>query len=250
YMSFERMRGHLAQAVHPIPVFIADEKTCEADWLRPEEARRTLFYRGFLMDEMDDGGVFLDRLIALGATVINTYESEIRMDKAWFVLFHDETIRPLLTARERELIDAYLPYTCDIGGHNAASLIEHKSRYVFKEKHSFGGKGIHFGEETPAEELSALFDDHPGEWTAQEVVPIAPAMFPVDAGFRSELQKVVFGLYLYGSRVNGMLFRASTHSRIVNVTVGSARLAWAFPANETTRAELVTSLREAAGVGV
>lgn len=250
YLSFERMREHIAQAVHPIPVFIADEKTCDAEWLTPEEARRTLFYRGFLMDEMDDGGAFLDRLIALGAIVINTYEAEIRMDKSWFVLLHDETIRQLLTQRERDLIDAYLPYTCDVDRHNAAALVERKSRYVFKEKHSFGGKGIHFGEETPAEELTALFNDHPGAWTAQEVVPIAPAIFPSDAGFRSEPQKIVFGLFVYGSHVNGMLLRASTQSRVVNVTVGSAKVAWAFTANETTRAELVTTLREASCVGI
>ena len=92
--------------------------------------------------------------------------------------------------------------------------------------------------------------DRFNEATAQEVVPIAPTLFPVDEGFRSEPQKVVFGLYLYGSRVNGMLFRASTQSRIVNVTLGSARLACAFSANEASKAELVTSLREAAGVGV
>ncbi len=250
YMSFERMRGHIARAVHPIPVFIADEKTCEEEWLTPEEARRTLFYRGFLMDEMDDGGAFFDRLKALGATVINTYEAEIRMDKGWFVLLHDEAIRQLLTPRERELIDAYLPYTCDVDRDNAASLIERKARYVFKEKHSFGGKGIHFGDETPAEELRVLFDEHPGAWTAQEVVPLAPTLFPFDAGFRSEPQKVVFGLYLYGSRVNGMLLRASTRSRIVNVTAGNARLAWAFSASERTRAELVSSLREASVVGI
>lgn len=250
YLSFERMRGHIARAVHPIPVFIADEKTCEADWLKPEEARRTLFYRGFLMDEMDDGGAFLDRLIALGATVINMYEAEIRMDKAWFVLLHDETIRRLLTPRERDLIDAWLPYTCDVDRHNAASLIEHKSRWVFKAKHSFGGLGIRFGEETPEEELRALFDDHPGEWTAQEIVPLAPTTFPADAGFRSEPQKVVFGLFLYGSRANGILLRASTGSRIVNVTAGNARIAWAFCANETTKTELATSLREAGCVGI
>lgn len=250
YLSFDRMREHIARAVHPIPVFIADEKTCDAGWLTPEEAKSTLFYRGFLMDEMDDGGAFLDRLVALGATVINTYESEIRMDKGWFTLLHDESIRQLLTPRERDIIDAHLPYTCDVDRSNAASLIENKSRWVFKEKHSFGGKGIYFGEETPAEELSALLNDHPGAWTAQQVVPLAPAAFPADAGFRSEPQKVVFGLFLYGSRVNGLLLRASTSSSIVNVTVGNARVAWTFCASETSKAELATSLREAGCVGI
>lgn len=250
YMSFERMRGHIAQAVHPIPVFIADEKTCKEEWLTQEEARRTLFYRGFLMDEMDDGGAFLDRLVGLGATVINTYESEIRMDKGWFVLLHDQGVRQLLTPRERELIDAYLPYTCDVDRHNAASLIADKSRWVFKEKHSFGGKGICFGVETPAEELRALLEQHPDAWTAQQVVPLAPTVFPADGALRSEPQKVVFGMFVYGSRVNGMLFRASTRSPIVNVTAGNARIGWAFCANEKSKAELVNSLREASVVGI
>jgi hypothetical protein len=250
YLSFERMRGHLARAVHPIPVCIADEKTCDADWLKPEEAGRTLFYRGFLMDEMDDGGAFLERLLALGATVINTYESEIRMDKGWFTLLHDAAIREGLTPRERDLIDAYLPYTCDVDPSNIAALVGDKSRYVFKEKHSFGGGGIRFGEETAAEELRALLEAHPGAWTAQQVVPIAPTVFPADTGFDSEPQKVVFGLFVYGSRANGMLFRASTRSRIVNVTAGSARIAWAFCASETAGAELVSGLREARCVGI
>lgn len=250
YLSFERMRGHIARAVHPIPVFIADEKTCEAEWLTPDEARRTLFYRGFLMDEMDDGGAFLERLIALGATVLNMYEAEIRMDKGWFTLLHDETIRRLLTPRERDLIDAYLPYTCDVDRDNAASLIEQKSRYVFKAKHSFGGLGICFGAETPEEELRALLDEHPEAWTAQQVVPLAATAFPADAELRSEPQKVVFGMFVYGSRVNGMLFRASTRSRIVNVTAGNARIGWAFCANENTKAELVNGLREGRCVGI
>jgi hypothetical protein len=250
YLSFERMQGHLSRAAHPIPVCIADEKTYDPDWLRPEEARRTLLFRGFLMDEMDDGGAFLDRLLALGATFINGWEAEIRMDKGWFTILHDETSRQLLTARERDLIDAYLPYTCDADGSNTESLVEDKARWVFKEKHSFGGKGICFGAETPAEELRALLDGHPGAWTAQQVIPLATTTFPADAELRGEPHKVVFGLFLYGSRVNGMLFRASTRSPIVNVTAGSARVAWAFCANETSRAELVTSVREAGRVGV
>src|SRR6185369_9000001 len=66
YLSFERMRAHVARAVSPLPVFIADEKTFDPGWLTPGEAKRTLVFRGFMMDEMDDDGAFLDRLLALG----------------------------------------------------------------------------------------------------------------------------------------------------------------------------------------
>lgn len=250
YLSFERMRGHVARAVAPVPVFIADEKSYDPGWLAPEEARRTLVYRGFMMDEMDDGGAFLDTLLALGTPVVNTYESEIRMNKVWFALFHDEALRPVLSRAERELIARYIPYTCEIDERNRASLIEHKDGYVFKEKQSFGGSGIRIGESTSAEELSALLrGDAARGWTAQELVRALPATFPHDESFRSERQNLVFGMYLYGARANGMLVRASTRSKVVNVTAGDAKLAWAVCVDESTKARIVAGLAGGAGAG-
>ena len=250
YLSFERMRGHVARAASPVPVFIADEKTFDPEWLTAAEAKRTLVFRGFMMDEMDDGGAFLDRLLALGTPVVSTYETEIRMNKVWFALFHDESFFPVLTPGERELIAKYIPFTCEIDARNRDALIEHKHRYVFKEKQSFGGKGIHLGEATPAEELKEVLDgDGAGRWVAQELLDAFPVLFPHDESFANESHHLVFGMYLYGTRASGMLVRGSTRSRIVNVTVGNAKLAWAFCVSEAKKTALLTGLREGIGVG-
>jgi hypothetical protein len=250
YLSFERMRAHVARAVSPMPVFIADEKTFDAEWLTPGEAKRTLVFRGFMMDEMDDDGAFLDRLLALGTPVISTYETEIRMNKLWFALFHDESLLSCLTADEREIIARYVPITREVDARNRDALIEHRHRYVFKEKQSFGGQGIYFGESTPAEELrEILAGDAAGRWTAQEVLDTVPAELPHDERFENESHHLVLGLYLYGTRANGMFVRASKGSKVVNVTVGNAKVAWAFCISEAGRAALLAGLQEGIGVG-
>ena len=250
YLSFERMRGHVAREADPVRVFIADEKSYDHGWLTPQEAPRTLVHRGFMMEEMDDDGAFLNQLLALGTPVVNTYESEIRMNKVWFALFHDETISPILSNTERDLISKYIPYTSELDPRNLSFFIERKKKYIFKEKQSFGGKGIRLGEKTSTEELKALLqEDSVGEWIAQELVHALPATFPHDESFRSEPQNLVFGMYLYGSQANGMLVRASTHSKVVNVTAGDAKLAWAVCVNEATKAGIVTGLMEGSSVG-
>ncbi|HYK00412.1 MAG TPA: hypothetical protein VE974_01560 [Thermoanaerobaculia bacterium] len=250
YLSFDRVRGHLQREAAPLPVFIADEKTYDPAWLSEAEARRTLVFRGFMMDEMDDGGAFLDLLIAQGTPVFNTYESELRMNKVWFALLHYEALQSILTPRERALIAKYIPYTCEIDGGNVESLIERRSEYVFKEKQSFGGKGIHVGDETPVEELRAILSgERMRDWTAQQLLHALPATFPHDERFDSEPHNLVFGMYLYGSNAAGMLVRGSTRSRVVNVTVGNAKLAWAFSVSEAARAALVSGLAEAQRAG-
>lgn len=246
YLSFDRVRGHFARAAAPLPVFIADEKTYDPSWLEPEEARRTMVFRGFMMDEMDDEGAFLDRLLALGTPVFNTYESELRMNKVWFALLHDPRYQQLLSERERELIAEYLPYTCEITKDNVRALIERKDEYIFKEKQSFGGKGIHIGAETARDELrEVLAGDRLYNWTAQKLLDAVPATFPHDERFESEPHNLVFGMYLYGTQSAGMLVRGSTRSRVVNVTVGNAKLAWAFSVDDAARAALVSRLTEA-----
>ena len=250
YLSFERMRRHVAREAEPLPVFIADDKSYDPEWLRPKEARRTLVHRGFMMGEMDDGGAFLDQLLELGTPVVNTYESEIRMNKIWFALFHDEKLNRILNEGERDLIRKYIPYTCELNAQNVSHFIEHKNDYIFKEKQSFGGQGIRLGEEASVKELNELFsEDNVSGWTAQKLVDALPATFPHDESFCDESQNLVFGMYLYGSQADGMLVRASRRSKIVNVTAGDAKLAWAMCANEATKAAMVSRLRVSNSAG-
>lgn len=243
YFSFEIMRAYVARAVDPIPVVIADENTYDPAWLAEDEARRTLVHRSCMMEDMDDGGLFLDRLLAAGTLVRNTYESEIRMNKGWFALFHDEAIAPALSATERDLVARWIPYTADLTEANLASFLAQKQAYIFKAKQSFGGAGIRIGDETPADALEAqLRKTGLHHWTVQQLLTAAPMVVPHGENLRGEPSNVVLGLYLYGSRANGMLVRASETSRVVNVTAGHAGAAWGASVSEAAAAELVSSI--------
>lgn len=247
YFSFEIMRGYVARAIDPIPVIIADEKTYDPAWLAEDEARRTLVHRSCMMEDMDDGGRFLERLLAAGTVVRNTYESEIRMNKGWFALFHDETIAPVLSAAERDLVARWIPYTADLTEANVASFLARKQEYIFKAKQSFGGAGIRIGDETPADALEALLRKNGlHNWTVQQLLTAVPMVVPHDESLRGEPSNVVLGLYLYGSRANGMLVRASQTSRVVNVTAGHAGAAWGVSVSEAAAADLVASVSELA----
>lgn len=243
YFNFDRMRDCVAQALAPVPVYIADEKTYDPRWLAGDQARRTFVHRGFMLDEMDDGGAFLDRLLQAGTTVLSTYESEIRTNKAWFGLFHDEAIGSLLNASERALIAKYVPYTCELTDTNLESFLVRKAEYFFKAKLAFGGRGVCAGEEISVEELRALvLQSGVTNWTVQRRIPPIQVEFPVDERLQSERNNVVFGVYLYGPRTNGLLVRASTTSKVVNATTGRAQLAWGLCVSEAEKALLVDRL--------
>jgi hypothetical protein len=243
YLSFDRMKDYLAAEVGSIPIYLRNERTFDRAWLLPQEAARTVVHRGFMMSEMDDNGIFLDELISSGAHVLGTYEADIRMDKSWFALLHDSDIQATLNANERELIFQYVPYTRSVKSDTLAEVIAQKERYIFKEKNSFGGGGICIGAESSALELwSVLGKNSCNAWIAQELLTLPQACFPKDETFICSPHHMVFGLYIYGDRTNGMLVRASTKSKIVNVTIGNAKLGWAVCADEAQRIRMTSHL--------
>ena len=134
YLSFDRMKDYLARETRSIPIYVTDERSFDPAWLAPHEAARTLVHRGFMMSEMDDDGAFLDRLLGAGAHVIGTYETDIRMDKAWFALMHDSDIQVALNPSERALISRYVPYTRALAPVDLAEVVAQKNDYIFKKR--------------------------------------------------------------------------------------------------------------------
>jgi hypothetical protein len=245
YLSFDRMKDYLAREIPSMPIYLTDERGFDPAWLTPREAARTLVHRGFMMSEMDDGGAFLDRLLGAGAHVIGTYETEIRMDKTWFALLHDSEIQATLNLSERALVARYIPYTRALRPADLAEVVSRKNRYIFKKRDSFGGGGICIGAETTAAELRALLaGESCRAWIAQNFMALDPMSFPGDGDFRPTPHHVVFGLYIYGDRTNGVLVRASACSKIVNVTIGNAALAWAFCVDAARKVGMTSGLIE------
>jgi len=245
YLSYERMRSYWTRALGGIPVWIADEKTYDRQWLTPQEATRTLVHRGFMMEEMDDGGAFLDQLVDSGTRVFSTYESEIRANKLWFALYRQERYKELLTDEERALIASYVPATWQIRGGNFEKYLAEKNRFVFKRNQGYSGAGVLLGEGLSASVLRRAIEESGVEnWTAQELCETIPSMFPFDEKFHGERQNLVFGLYQYGSLFNGMLIRSSVSSKIVNAGSGLGKLAWGMCLDERGRERAGRSLEE------
>ena len=168
------------------------------------------------------------------------------MNKLWFALLHDQQVRAVLDKSELDLIDRYIPYTCEVAKCNVTELVANKNRYFFKRNQSFGGTAVYEGATTPADTLLDLLRDGGAlTMTAQEVLDAPAVDFPGDAKSGPEPHHLVFGLYLHNDRSNGMVVRASAHSRVVNVTAGAAKLAWAFCVDESAKGALVSALRVA-----
>jgi hypothetical protein len=241
YLSFERFRAAIERH-GAVPVVIANELSFNPAWLRPAQARRTFVHRGFMMQELPDGGAFLERLLDAGATVRSTYESEILSDKSWFALYHEALDAGLLSDDEAQLVRRRVPRTTRVTRGNAPTLIAAKNSLVFKACRSFGGADILIGDETSTAALQAALDT--GRYVAQTLLQLPTLSLPHAAGLAAAPHHLVFGLYQYGDGFHGLLARCSTQSRIVNVSFGQARLAWALPLPRSVRSDIMARALE------
>jgi hypothetical protein len=122
-------------------------------------------------------------------------------------------------------------------------LIAAKDGLIFKAKRSYGGADILIGAETGADALRAAFKGAgANRFVAQRMLPLETLVFPHARGNEAERHHMVFGLYQYDRRTNGLLVRASVVSRIVNVTIGHARLAWALALGAGDRDAFIAGL--------
>lgn len=246
YLSFDRMRKAVA-AASGLPVFIADERTYDPDWLSPKEASRTFVHRAFMMDELGEDGGLLGRLLASGTPVRLCYEADIRMDKIWFSRFWEALRAGLLTRTERALVEAFVPESWPLTRDNVASFVAGKDDFIFKQRRAFGGTGILIGAEINASELAAaLAQIGPESWIVQRMLNLDRCAMPAYVGSAPELHNIVYGLYVYGTRTNGLLVRGSVSSRVVNVSIGHARLNWAMSVDPIIRRALLVDLAKRA----
>jgi hypothetical protein len=122
-----------------------------------------------------------------------------------------------------------------------------KDALIFKASVSFGGAGILIGAEHDAATLRhALAEDPRACWTAQQMLDLPQMDFPYATGAPPSPHNMVYGLFFYGDRVNGLMVRGAPASRVVNCTTGAARIGWAMPLPAPVRARFLDTLCEAA----
>lgn len=244
HFGFDFLCASLKQALPHLDVRMAYEDDFPADWLAPGAAANTLVYRGFMYADMDDGGAFMARLVDSGATIINTFETEIRSNKCWFAMFFDPAYRHLLAADEVAAIERFVPRTVALGQDQLAPLLRDKADYVFKLNCSSGGKGVFMGAEHSDAELRALFDEHGiTNWTAQQYIVSEVLDMPDGDDFAMAPHQLVIGMFLTDERASGVVVRASKNSKIVNVSLGHASCLWAVAMTPERRASLLARIR-------
>jgi hypothetical protein len=244
WFGFDFLYRALKDGLPDIDVRLAYEDDYPQDWLQPGTGSKTLVYRGFMHADMVDGGAFYGLIHGSGATIINSFETEIRSSKRWFAMFHDSNNHALLSVDEIYAIDQFVPRTVAFDELNILSILNNKDDYVFKINNSSGGKGVLIGEDHTTSELKALLAARGVEnWTAQELIESEILHLPNDDDFVTSPHRVVLGMFLIDGQASGLNVRASRHSRIVNVSLGVASCLWAVPMlSEARRAHLAKVL--------
>ncbi|WP_394826714.1 hypothetical protein [Pendulispora albinea] len=244
YFSFDLLRKHLARALPELEIHLVYHTEYPEAWLTPEEGRRTLVHRGFMYNDMDDGGAFVHRLVNSGATIINTLETEMRMHKSWFSMFCDPAYHHLLTAGEVESIARYVPHTVAVNRDNLEELLRRKADLVFKLGASYGGEAVLIGANHSADALrEAIAAKGLKLWIAQKAIVFDGIDLPYTSDFQFTRHNVVLGLFLIDGRASGVTVGASHGSKVVNIHTGKAGYSWAVPMTAEEQARYLTAMR-------
>lgn len=243
YFSFDTMRRYLDKAMPGIPVHVVDETNYPEELLDPRMGKKTLVYRVFVFSDMDGHAGFFEQVCRSEATIINTFESEIRMNRRWFALVHDERYAGLLDAREIAAIREYVPPTFMLSEDNVERAIAERKDLVFKRSYTYGGIGVVMGEASSSDDLRRVLNEKGvDKWAAQELVRYEGMDIPLDVEFKPVSNQLVFGIYLVNDESAGVLVRASNVSKVVNVSSGKAKIAWATPMSRDARDRILTGM--------
>jgi hypothetical protein len=244
WTEFELLRDAFVEAGVPTVVCDPGELTFDGGVLRAEGEGIDLVYRRVLINDIIAHPVECANLVAAyeaGAVcVANTFRCKLPHKKAFFAVLTDPAFAWLMSAAERALVDAHVPWTrllADVktDRHGTTSpLLElarrDRDQFVLKPNDEYGGTGVMLGWEAAGDEWEAALHralaDPPGTWVLQERIAVRREVFPQfdDAG-RVTMRDMLVDLapYLFRGRLAGYLTRLST-TGLANVTSGGGQV--------------------------
>lgn len=122
------------------------------------------------------------------------------------------------TAEERELIEAYIPWTTRVQPHYVDYqgrrtylpdlLARERESLVLKDSLSAGGAGVRLGRFTPQAEWEETIDLalERGDWLVQEAVESLPYLYQ-RGEFGCSPHNVIWGPFIFGDRYGGVVLR-------------------------------------------
>ncbi|STX29732.1 Glutathionylspermidine synthase [Legionella beliardensis] len=227
----------VCQTIKDKKVILAHEGDFPEALLTPEKGAKTLVYRLAMYEDVNCQALFRN-IFASGATMVNSFASEIRSNKKWFAIFHNPQFHELLTEKELKTITKFVPYTGYLTYENIEQVLKEKDNLVFKKNRAYGGHGVLMGREHELSTLQEKIADLT-HWTFQKLVQCNTIDLPLDDSFNLTACKVVLGLFLINNQNSGMLIRASNKSSIVSVATGGAHIGWMIPMTSSQRDNLI-----------
>ena len=244
WTEFELLREAFVEAGVPTVVCDPRELTFEGGVLRNEARRIDLVYRRVLLNDILARPEECASLVAAyqqrAVCVANTFRCKLPHKKAFFAVLTDPVFAPLMSAAERAIVQAHVPWTrlvadvtTDRGG-RMTPLLEtarrDRDRLVLKPNDEYGGTGVLLGWEASEAEFDAglqrALADPPGTWVLQERIPVRREVFPhFDEQGRVTMRDMLVDLapYLFRGKLGGYLTRLST-TGLANVTSGGGQV--------------------------
>jgi hypothetical protein len=244
WTEFELLRDAFVEAGVPTVICDPRELTFERGVLRTEGRRIDLVYRRVLLNDIlarpADCASLVSAYEQRAVCVANTFRCKLPHKKAFFALLTDPAFAPLLSAAERAIVQAHVPWTrlladvkTDRGGHTTPLLEtarRDRERLVLKPNDEYGGTGVMLGWEASEAGwdagLQRALADPPGTWVLQERIPVRREVFPhFDEQGRVTMRDMLVDLapYLFRGTLGGYLTRLST-TGLANVTSGGGQV--------------------------
>ena len=243
--SFELMQLSFIRAGLNLPVVTHTEESFPKEWLTPEEAKKTLVYRGFSLDEIEPHDTFVQALMQSQACVLHGFEDELRTNKRWLALLWDEAYQARLTKAQKEAIQTYLPYSCLLTQDKLPHFLANKDKYIFKANEGSRSQGILIGKAFSAAKLEAkLLAIGIENILVQTFMETDSLAILQDQQESAAEHKFVLGLYLVGDKSQGLAIRGSTSSAVVKASHGMAKTGWAAVINEQQKAGILAAIKQ------
>ena len=244
WTEFELLRDAFVEAGVPTVVCDPRELTFEGGVLRAGGRAIDLVYRRVLLNDIvarpEDCASLVTAYRARAVCVANTFRCKLPHKKAFFAVLTDPECAAVMSAGERAIVAAHVPWTrlvADVAterGGSSASLLEitrrDREQLVLKPNDEYGGTGVTLGWEASESEWDAALQralgDPPGTWVVQERIPVRREVFPCfdDAGRVTQRDMLVdLAPYLFRGRLGGYLTRLST-TGLANVTSGGGQV--------------------------
>ncbi len=216
-------------------VVSSDELWIDGETLNSRHGTVDCIYRFFNeKDVMRNPNQYFSLMKAIANKFVSVpmgFCTQLLSNKGALALLHELVETPLLSDEEKQLVTAFVPYTCRVTPNNIHTLKKKPEQWVIKPTDSACGYGVKYGGEMTGEKWSHHLEyiaNTPSEpYIAQSFckAEYVPTVFSLSEGKNlTEKSSVVWGVYVFGDRYLGTLVRAKPHQDtiIINHAAGAS----------------------------